>query len=91
MEWIVEEAGAAVELVRVPERLLPEDLDITGDIAQHWMASAEKARELLGWVHGDPQERVRDSVRWHAAHPPADDDHDFAADERALEGRALPS
>lgn len=86
MEWIVKAAGVAVELVRVPERLLPGDLDITGDIAQHWMASAEKAREVLGWVHGDPRERVRESVRWHVAHPPSDDDHDFAADERALEG-----
>ncbi|MDQ3572506.1 MAG: NAD-dependent epimerase/dehydratase family protein [Actinomycetota bacterium] len=85
MEWIVEAAGVAVKLVRVPDELLPEDLDITGDIAQHWMASPQKARETLAWVHGDPQERVRDSVRWHVAHPPPDDDHDFAADERALE------
>jgi nucleoside-diphosphate-sugar epimerase len=85
MEWILEAAGVTAELVRVPDELLPEDLEITGDIAQHWMASPEKARETLGWVHGDPQKRVRDSVRWHLAHAPSDDDHDFAADERALE------
>jgi nucleoside-diphosphate-sugar epimerase len=83
-EWILEATGVAAELVRVPDELLPEDLDMTGDIAQHWMASAEKARETLGWVHGDPKERVRDSVRWHLTHPPPDDDHDFDADERAL-------
>jgi nucleoside-diphosphate-sugar epimerase len=84
MEWILEATGVQVELVRVPDALLPDDLDITGDIGQHWLANAEKARELLGWVHSDPRERVRDSVRWHLAHPPADEDHDFAADERAL-------
>lgn len=88
MEWILDAAGAAAELVRVPDELLPEDLEITGDIAQHWMTSAEKARETLGWVHGDPQERVRDSARWHVARPPPDDDHDFAADERALDAAA---
>jgi nucleoside-diphosphate-sugar epimerase len=84
MEWIVEATGVQAELVRVPDELLPDDLDITGDIAQHLMASAEKARELLGWVHSDPRERVRDSVRWHLAHLPPDEDRDFAADERAL-------
>jgi len=85
MEWILEAAGAAPELVRVPSELLPEDLDITGDIGQHWIASAEKARETLGWTHSDPRERVRDSVRWHLAHAPIDDDQDFTADERALQ------
>jgi nucleoside-diphosphate-sugar epimerase len=84
IEWILDAAGVEVQLVRVPDELLPEDLDITGDIAQHWMASPEKARAALGWVHGDPQDRVRDSVRWHLAHPPAADDQDFTADERAL-------
>ena len=85
MEWILEAAGVETELVRVSDALLPEDLDITGNIDQHWMASAEKAREMLGWVHGDPKERVRDSVRWHLAHAPPDDPRDFAADERALD------
>jgi hypothetical protein len=84
MEWIVEATGAAAELARVPDELVPDDLAITGDIGQHWMASAEKAREKLGWVHGDPRQRVRDSVRWHLAHPPPHDNRDFAADERAL-------
>jgi nucleoside-diphosphate-sugar epimerase len=84
MEWIVEAAGVQAELVRVPDELLPDDLDISGDIAQHLLASAEKAREMLGWVNSDPRQRVRDSVSWHLAHPPSDDDSDFTADERAL-------
>jgi nucleoside-diphosphate-sugar epimerase len=89
MEWILEAAGMTAELVRVPEEHVPADLDITGDIAQHWLASADKAREALGWVHGDPRERVRDSVRWHLDHPPRDDDQDFDADERALQAAVL--
>ena len=84
MEWILEATGSEAELVRVPDELLPDDLDVTGDIAQHLLASAAKARELLGWVHSDPRVCVHDSVRWHLAHPPPDADGDFAADERAL-------
>ena len=85
IEWILEAAGATAELVRVPEEQLPPDLEITGEIPQHWIHSAEKAREVLGWVHGDPKGRVRDSVRWHLDHPPADCDQDFSADARALQ------
>jgi hypothetical protein len=49
------------------------------------MAFPQKARETLGWVHGDPIERVRHSVEWHLAHPPPRDDQDFGADDRALQ------
>jgi nucleoside-diphosphate-sugar epimerase len=84
IEWILEAAETTAELVRIPDELLPKDLEITGDIPQHWVVSAEKAREALGWVHGDPHERVRDSVLWHLAHPP-EDDEGFDADDRALE------
>jgi nucleoside-diphosphate-sugar epimerase len=84
MEWILEAAGADAELVRVPDELLPDDLDITGDIGQHLLVSADKAREELGWTHGDLRERVRESVSWHLANAPADDGHDFAEDDRAL-------
>lgn len=85
MEWIIEAAGAKAELVRVPSDLLPDDQDIAGELGQHWTASAEKARETLGWAHRDPRERVRDSVRWHLAHPPIDTGDDFIADDRALQ------
>jgi nucleoside-diphosphate-sugar epimerase len=88
IEWILEAADVTAELVRVPDEQLPADLDITADIAQHWMASANKAREALGWVHGDPKQRVHNSVRWHMAHPPTGDDQDFGADDRALEAAA---
>ena len=83
IEQIIAAAGADLELVRVPDAALPEDLDITGDIAQHWMASAEKARRVLGWRHGDPADRVAASVHWHLEHPPPPRT-DFAADDAAL-------
>jgi nucleoside-diphosphate-sugar epimerase len=85
MEWILEATGADAELARVPDELLPDDLDITRDIGQHLLVSADKARETLGWTHSDPRERVGDSVSWHLTHPPADDHDDFAADDRALQ------
>ena len=83
IEQIVASAGAELELVRVPDDALPDDLDITGDIAQHWLASAAKAADVLGWVHRDAAECVRESVEWHMKHWPADD-IDVSADERAL-------
>ena len=48
------------------------------------VAVGSKAREMLGWVHADPAETVRRSVRWHLDHPPADPDPDFSADDAAL-------
>jgi nucleoside-diphosphate-sugar epimerase len=83
VEQIAAAAGADLKLVRVPDNVLPEDLDITGDIAQHWLASAAKAEAVLGWVHRDPADCVRESVDWHMEHS-AYDDVDFAADDRAL-------
>ncbi|MBA3562184.1 MAG: NAD-dependent epimerase/dehydratase family protein, partial [Actinobacteria bacterium] len=71
IEQIVASAGADLELVCVPDNALPSDLDITGDIAQHWLASAAKAEEALGWVHRDPAECVGESVAWHMEHSPA--------------------
>jgi nucleoside-diphosphate-sugar epimerase len=68
MEQIVRAAGAEVELVRVPDGELPEDLEIAGDILQHWLATPAKAERLLGWRHADPEACVRASVAWHLDH-----------------------
>jgi nucleoside-diphosphate-sugar epimerase len=70
MEQIAKAAGADVELVRVPDGELPEDLEITGDIPQDWMAGAEKAERVLGWTHAGAEACVSASVAWHLAHPP---------------------
>jgi nucleoside-diphosphate-sugar epimerase len=67
MEQIVEAAGADVEFVRVPDEELPEDLEISGDLGQDWLASAEKAERILGWTHAPPAACVHESVAWHLA------------------------
>jgi len=81
---ILDAAGSAAELVRVADVLLPEDLKPTGTMTQHIACSAQKARSMLGWTTSDPAESLETTVRWHLAHPPANPDNDFAADELAL-------
>ena len=81
---ILEAAGSDVELVRVADHLLPEDLKETGTMGQHIAASAHKARAQLGWVTSDPFETLRTTVRWHLEHPPAGESADFSQDDRAL-------
>ncbi len=89
VEQIIAFAGSELEPVRVPDRALPDDLKLTGDIAQPWLTSAAKAQAALGWVHRDPADCVRESVGWHMRHPPRGDD-DFSADDKALRCTAAP-
>lgn len=81
---ILEAAGSDAELVRVADDVLPEDLKATGTMTQHIAASAHKARTLLGWTTSDPMRTLSTSVRWHLDNPPAEQDLDFTADDRAL-------
>ena len=81
---ILEAAESDAELVRVADEALPEDLKFTGTVTQHIAASARKARSLLAWTTSDPHETLRNTVRWHLAHPPEDASDDFAPDDRAL-------
>lgn len=81
---IIEAAGAEMELVRVADSSLPEDLNFTGTMSQHIVTSAMKARTLLGWSASDPTENLRATVRWHLAHPPAEASDDFSEDDRAM-------
>jgi nucleoside-diphosphate-sugar epimerase len=82
-ERILEAAGSDAELVEVPDALLPDDMDEKGT-RQHLLVSAEKARHVLGFEHGDPAEAVHRSVRWHLENPPIDASEDFSEDDRAL-------
>ncbi|HEY1419083.1 MAG TPA: NAD-dependent epimerase/dehydratase family protein [Candidatus Dormibacteraeota bacterium] len=84
---ILDAAGSSAELVQVPDALLPEDLAPTGTMAQHIVASARKARTMLGWTTSDPEESLRTTVEWHLANPPSEGDGDFESDDRALAGR----
>jgi len=77
-------AGAHAALVRVPDVLLPDDLEEFGTVAQHLLVDSSKARDLLGWQETDPHEALARSVAWHLANPPADASEDFTADDRAL-------
>jgi len=81
---ILDAAGSDAELVQVPDAVLPEDLDLTGNVLQHIAASSRKARATFGWTTSDPFETLRTTVRWHLDHPPANADADFSADDRAL-------
>lgn len=82
-------AGAAerVELVTVPDHLVPDDLRLTRSYAQHLLVDAALARALLGWADADPVEALTRSVAWHLEHPPAGPPFDPAADEAALAAR----
>jgi nucleoside-diphosphate-sugar epimerase len=85
---VLDAAGAAdVELVRVPDELVPEDLGLTASIRQHLLVDAGRARALLGWTDTDPVEAATCSVAWHMEHPPAGGPGDFADDDLALDGR----
>ena len=83
-QLILEAAGANADLVRVADDLLPPDLAETGSMPQHIIASAAKAKSLLGWTSGDLAANVTASVKWHLDNPPDEPDSDFSADERAL-------
>ncbi len=84
---IVDAAGSTVELVRVPDEDLPEDLKATGSMSQHIVVSARKARTMLGWTTSDPDQTLRTTVRWHLENPPYAPDLDFSSDDRALNSR----
>jgi nucleoside-diphosphate-sugar epimerase len=81
---ILDAAGSGAELVRVADELLPADLQPTGTMTQHILASAQKARSMLGWTTSDPTDSLQTTVSWHLAHPPPSPDLDFSADDRAL-------
>jgi nucleoside-diphosphate-sugar epimerase len=84
-EQILAAAGASeVELVRVRDDLLPEDLGLTGSLDQHLLMDSQKARTVLGWTPADPDRSLRESVRWHLENPPADAPDDFSADDGVL-------
>ena len=81
---ILDAAGSDADLVRVPDDVLPEDLQPTGTMTQHITASAQKARSMLGWTTSDPKDSLQTTVSWHLANPPPKPNLDFSADDRAL-------
>lgn len=85
-QMILDAAGSTAELVRVPDDVLPADMELTGSIKQHLLADASKARRLLGWTDTDAAQNLRRTVAWHLANPPQPDgEQTFADDDKALE------
>ncbi|GIH19862.1 NAD-dependent epimerase/dehydratase family protein [Rugosimonospora africana] len=83
-EQVIAAAGADLELVRVSDDRLPADLRSVGAVDQHLLASAQKAREVLGWRDSDRETAMRRSVRWHLNNPPLEWSDDFSQDDAAL-------
>jgi nucleoside-diphosphate-sugar epimerase len=76
--------GVGVELVRVPDQALPQDMALTGTVSQHLLMDPGKIRTVLDWEAADPDGALAASVRWHLAHPPDEWSRDFDADDAAL-------
>jgi nucleoside-diphosphate-sugar epimerase len=81
---ILAAAGYEASLVTVPEALVPEDMEPTKAIAQHFLVDSRKAATVLGWCPTDPADTIPVSVRWHLENPPDEPDQDFSPDDRAL-------
>jgi nucleoside-diphosphate-sugar epimerase len=81
---ILDSAGSDAELVRVADDKLPEDMQPTGTMTQHILASAQKARLMLGWATSDPKDSLQTTVSWHLDNPPQSSNLDFSADDLAL-------
>ena len=81
---ILAAAEYEASLVTVPEELVPEDMEATKAIAQHFLVDSRKAATVLGWRPADPADTIGVSVRWHLENPPEDPDQDFSPDDRAL-------
>jgi nucleoside-diphosphate-sugar epimerase len=85
---ILEAAGSSAELVRVRDDVIPEDLGLTGAVTQHFLASAEKARRVLGYTDTPREEAMKATVSWHLDNPPklpeGSEDPGFEADDTAL-------
>jgi nucleoside-diphosphate-sugar epimerase len=83
-EQILAAADAtSVELVTVPDDVVPPDLRFTTASRHHLLMDAGKIDRLLGWRHRNPEEAVAESVEWHLTHPP-ESDGEFASDDKAL-------
>lgn len=83
-EWILAEAGADIELVRVPDDALPADLGLWGHLPQSLVVTSTRAVEAFDWSPTDPRMATRRSVAWHLANPPEDPDTIFTDDDTAL-------
>jgi nucleoside-diphosphate-sugar epimerase len=85
---ILAAAGSDLELARVPDAALPEDLDLTGAMGQHLLVDCGKSRRVLGCTEMEKNEAIERSVAWHLENPPKEPNEDFSADDEALKQAA---
>lgn len=77
---IGEAADVEAEVIEIPDALLPPHLSNYITRPQHLLFSTEKLRHDLGYhEERSPREYLRETVRWHMAHPP------YQAPEKARE------
>lgn len=84
---ILDAAHSGAELVRVPNEALPPDMGLFGAVPQHFLASSDKARRVLGFSPTPRAEAMAATVAWHLENPPAEPDGSgagFEADDEAL-------
>ncbi|PYQ50250.1 MAG: NAD-dependent dehydratase, partial [Acidobacteria bacterium] len=87
-ERVAEARGWRGRLVTLPRERTPAHLLLPGNAAQHWVASARRIRDELGYREEVPfDEGLRRTIEWERAHAPAAVDprqFDYAAEDRAL-------
>jgi nucleoside-diphosphate-sugar epimerase len=65
--------GRTIDVIVVPDLLLPPHLAFTSRLAQHWWSDTQRFRSATGFVEGLPyEERLQQTVEWHLQHPPPD-------------------
>jgi nucleoside-diphosphate-sugar epimerase len=94
LEWaklIAEIAGWHGSFVVLPGEEMPAHLRLPGNTKQHWVAASTRIRDELGYSEPLPRaEAVRRSIEWERRNPPSGFNPypvDYAAEDRALEGR----
>ena len=75
LQWaqlIAKEMGWNGEFIVMPEERLPVHLVVSGNYAQHWVASSERIRDELGYEEKLPRTvALRRTIQWELEHPPA--------------------
>ncbi|MCA1839831.1 MAG: NAD-dependent epimerase/dehydratase family protein [Actinobacteria bacterium] len=81
---IAKAAGGTIEMVKVPDESLPQDLALSGSVAQHVLIDSSKARGVLGWRCQGREATIKTTVEWHISNPPQVSESDFSQDDSAL-------
>jgi len=91
LEWgqlIAKQMSWCGDFVILPEERIPIHLVVSGNYAQHWVASSERIRHELGYQEKITRtEALRTTIQWELEHPPAESPQslfNYAAEDAAL-------